>query len=509
MILSIDAGTQSVRAALVDEKGELHHLVKTTLPPYSSPKPGWAEIDPEAYFDALAGTVKKVMAAHGGAVDAVTLTTQRTTVVNVDREGKPLRPGILWLDQRRADASKVLPRVLNPALAAVGLKSFLEWVVQYSRSNWIREHEPEVWNKTHKFLFLSGYLGMRLTGELRDSAGSVVGPIPFDVKKLDWAGRLDPKWLLFPMEREKLPELVKPTELLGHVTQKAAEATGIPVGTPVIAAAADKACDILGAGCLTPERACVSFGTTATINTQNERYVELRPLHPPYPSAIPGQYYSEVPVLRGLWMVTWFKEEFGLQERLQASERNVAPEELLEKLLHDVPPGSLGLMCLPHWFAGPERASFTRGAVVGFGEVHTRAHLYRAILEGLVYALREGGEKTEKANRVPITSVRATGGGAKSDSILQITADVFDLPVERPHTHETSVVGAAMDASVGLRMFTDFASAARAMTRVDRVFEPIPANVEIYGDLYDRVYRRMYETLLPLYADLRDITGYP
>lgn len=509
MILSIDAGTQSVRAALVDLEGNLHHLVKTPLPAYSSPQPGWAEIDAEAYWRALCDTVRRTLADFHGEIEAVALTTQRTTVVNVDRDGDPLRPAILWLDARKADARKVLPRVAAPALAALGLRRFVEYVTQISRSNWLRQHQPDLWDRTHKFLFLSGFLGHRLTGEFRDSAASVVGPIAFDVKKLDWAGSWDPKWRLFPIERDKLPELVRPTEPLGRVTAKAAEQTGIPVGTPVIAAAADKACDVIGAGCLSPERACVSFGTTATINTQNDRYVELRPLYPPYPSAIPGQYYSEVTVLRGLWMVTWFKEEFGLHERQQAHERQVAPEELLEKLLEDVPPGSMGLMCLPDWTAGPDRAAWSRGAVIGFGDVHTRAHLYRAILEGIVYALREGKERTEKANRVPITSVRATGGGARSNAILQITADVFGLPVERPHTNETSVLGAAMDAAVGLGLHSNFATAARTMTRVARTFEPLRANVELYADLYSRVYRRMYDALLPLHAELRDITAYP
>lgn len=509
MILSIDAGTQSVRAALVDLEGNLHHLVKTPLPAYSSPRPGWAEIDADAHWHALADTVRRTLSEHRGAIDAVALTTQRTTVVNVDRDGNPLRPGILWLDSRKADARKVLPRVAAPALGALGLYRFVEYVTQISRSNWLRQHQPEVWRKTHKFLFLSGFLTHRLTGEFRDSAGSVVGPIAFDVKKLDWAGAWDPKWRLFPLEREKLPELVRPTELLGQITARAAELTGIPVGTKVFAAAADKACDVIGAGCLSPERACVSFGTTATINTQNDRYVELRPLYPPYPSAIPGQYYSEVTVLRGLWMVTWFKEEFGLNERQQAHAQQVAPEELLEKLLEDVPPGSLGLMCLPDWTAGPDRAAWSRGAVIGFGDVHGRPHLYRAILEGIVYALRDGKERTEKANRVPITSVRATGGGARSNAILQLTADIFGLPVERPHTNETSVLGAAMDAAVGLRLHSDFASAAGAMTHITRTFEPIPPNVELYGELYSRVWRRMYDALSPLHAELRDITAYP
>jgi len=509
LILAIDVGTQSVRAALVDLAGQVHHLAKTPVDPYFSTHPGWAEQDPETYWRVVGDACRQVLAATAERVVAVTLTTQRATVINVDRDGNPLRPAIVWLDQRKADARKTLPGLAIPPLRAVGMYSFVEYVTQYCRSNWIQQNQPEIWAKTHKFLFLSGFLTHRLTGEFRDSAGNVIGPIPFDVKKLGWAGKWDPKWRLFPIEREKLPELVAPTELLGTITAKASEHTGIPAGLPMFAASNDKACDVLGSGCLSPERACISFGTTATLNTQNPKYVELRPLLPPYPSAVPGQFYSEVSVLRGLWMVSWFKEEFGLQERLQAAEQKVAPEELLEKLLKDVPAGSMGLVCTPHWTPGPDLSSSTKGALIGFGDVHTRAHVYRAIIEGLVFALKEGKGRTEKANRVPITEVRATGGGSKSDSILQITADVFGLPVMRPHTNETSVLGAAMDAAVGAKLLPDFPTAVAAMTRVARTFEPIDENEDLYRDLYEKVYSRMYERLLPLYEDMRTITGYP
>jgi len=427
----------------------------------------------------------------------------------VDREGNPLRPAIVWLDARKADAKKILPAISVPFLKAVGLHQFIEYATQYCRSNWIQQNEPAIWEKTHKFLFLSGYLTHRITGEFRDSSGNIIGTIPFDVRKSGWAGNWDFKWRLFPIEKEKLPELVRPTELLGHVTKKAEEETGIPAGLPVMAASNDKACDVIGAGCLTPDRACISFGTTATINTQNKKYVELRPFLAPYPSAIPGQYYSEVTVVRGLWMVSWFKEEFGLQERLQAREEEAAPEELLEKLLKDVPAGSMGLICQPYWTPGPEHSSCAKGAVIGFGDLHNRAYLYRSIIEGLVFALKEGAELTEKKNRVPITEVRATGGGSKSDSIMQITADVFGLPVLRPHTNETSVLGAAIATAVGLKFFPGFDAAVGAMTRVREVFAPIKKNEEIYRELYRRVYLKMYRRLLPMFREIQSITGYP
>lgn len=512
LILSIDAGTQSIRAALVDLAGQIHSLVKIPIEPYFSDHPGWAEQQPEYYWQMLCETCRKLLEraddAKGGLV-AVTLTTQRGTYINVDRHGKSLRPAILWLDIRKASAKGILEPALIPFLKTAKLYDLVNYAVQYCRSNWIRQNQPGIWDKTHKFLGVSGYLTHRLTGEFRDSAGGIVGTMPFDVKTFNWAAKEEITWKLFPMEEEKLPELVMPGDLLGHITEKAAKETGIPRGLPLIAASNDKACEILGAGCLTPDTACVSFGTIATINSQIQDYVELRPLMAPYASAIPLQFYTEVGVTRGFWMVSWFKQEFGLQEQLQAKESGVQPEELFEDLIREVPPGSMGLVLQPNWTPGPEIATYAKGAVIGFGDIHKRPHLYRAIIEGILFALKEGAELTQEKNGVPMTRVMASGGGSQSKAVMQITADVFGLPAKRPHTHETSVVGAAIDAAVGLKFFPDFTQAVGAMTRVRDTFEPIKDNVEIYDKLYERVYLKMYRKLLPLFREIQRITGYP
>ena len=512
LILAIDAGTQSVRAALVDLSGEILHLVKTPIEPYFSERPGWAEQRPEYYWQMLCESCRTLLETAGRLTDrivAVTMATQRGTYINVDRAGQALRPAIVWLDQRKASTKGVIPALYVPVLKALRLYHLVEFATQYCRQNWIRQNQPVIWEKTNKFLCLSGYLTHRMTGEFRDSAGNIIGTMPFDVKTFGWARKRDMKWKLFFVEDEKLPELVNPGELLGHVTDEAAKDTGIPARLPLIAASNDKGCEVLGAGCLAPDTACISFGTIATINTQNKDYVELQRLMAPYPSAIPGQFYSEIGVTRGLWMVSWFKQEFGLQERLLARDRAVQPEELFDELVRGVPPGSMGLVLQPYWTPGPELASYAKGSIIGFGDIHTRAHLYRAIIEGLLFALKEGAQLTEKKNGVRMTRVMASGGGSQSNEIMQVTADVFGLPAQRPHTHETAVVGAAIDAAVGLKFFPDFDHAVRAMTRVRDMFEPIDGNVDIYRKLYEKVYLKMYKQLLPLFREIQRITGYP
>jgi sugar (pentulose or hexulose) kinase len=312
------------------------------------------------------------------------------------------------------------------------------------------------------------------------------------------------------MAASLLSDLVPPTGQLGEITREAAVATGIPAGLPLIAAAADKACEVIGAGCLEPHIGCLSYGTTATINATHRKYIEVIPLIPPYPAAVPGAYSLEIQIYRGFWMVSWFKQEFGEHEQRLAEEKGVEAETLLDELVQRVPPGSMGLILQPYWspglkVPGPE----AKGAVIGFGDVHTRAHFYRAILEGLAYALREGKERIEQRSHVPITELRVSGGGSQSDAAMQLTADIFRLPTARPHIYETSGLGAAIDAAVGLGLHPDFDTAVKAMTRLSRVFGPDPHNYKIYDGLYNRVYKQLYRRLKPLYEEIREITGYP
>jgi sugar (pentulose or hexulose) kinase len=428
----------------------------------------------------------------------------------VDREGRPLRPAIVWLDQRRTLGLKPVGGWWGLAFRLSGMSETVAYLQAEAEANWIRTHQPGIWQNTYKYLFLTGYLTYRLVGRFVDSVGCQVGYVPFDYKDLRWAAMSNWKWQAVPMDPGLLPDLAPPASPLGEISAEASAATGIPAGLPLIAAGADKACEVLGAGCLEPYRGCLSYGTTATINTTHQRYVEPIPLIPPFPSAVPGAYCLEFQIYRGFWMVSWFKQEFGHHEQRLAEERGVEPEALFDELVEQVPPGSMGLVLQPYWspgikIPGPE----AKGAIIGFGDVHTRAHVYRAILEGLAYALREGKERSERRSGVAMTELRVSGGGSQSDAAMQLTADIFGLPAARPHLYETSGLGAAIDAAVGLGLQPDFPTAVAAMTRVSRVFEPIPANRAIYDGLYHKVYRRMYRSLQPLYGQIRALTGYP
>ncbi len=510
-ILAIDNGTQSVRALVFDLEGNLIAKKRVPIQPYYSKKPGWAEQDPDVYWTAVCDACQGIWEMEGvekEAIAGVGLTTQRSTLINLDENNQPLRPAMVWLDQRRTEGLDPVGGLWGFLFKLAGMSATVAYLQAEAEANWIMTHQPEIWQKTQKFIFLSGYLTYKLIDRVVDSVGCQVGYIPFDYKNQAWAGPSDWRWDAIKVKREMLPDLVKPADLLGNITREASEATGIPEGLPLIATAADKATEVIGAGCLEPHIGCLSYGTTATINTTHRKYTEVIPLIPPYPSAIPGAYSLEVQIYRGFWMVSWFKDEFGQLEKREAEQKGIEAEVLFDKLLQEVPPGAEGLILQPYWspglkIPGPE----AKGAVIGFGDVHSRAHFYRAIIEGLTYALREGAERTEKRSRIPITSLRVAGGGSQSPGAMQITADVFGLPVSRPHVYEASGLGAAIDVAVGLGLHPDFTTAVDEMTHLGETFEPDLNRHKMYSELFERVYKKMYQRLKPLYNEIGEIIG--
>jgi sugar (pentulose or hexulose) kinase len=512
-VLAIDNGTQSIRALVFDLQGNVVAKSKVHLEAYYSTQPGWAEQDADYYWRSLGEACQQLWAqgvVTPEQIAGVSLTTQRYTMINLGADKKPLRPAIVWMDQRRAAIERPLGGPLGLAIKALGLSNLIAELRSKARDNWVSQYQPDIWAKTKHYVSLSAYLTYKLTGELKDSTGSTMGYLPYDYRRQQWAKKSDLKWKLLAATRDMMPELVQPGEVLGSLSAEAAALTGLPQGLTMIAAASDKACEVLGAGGIDAHIGCLSYGTTATINTATKKYVETIPFIPPYTGAMPKVYNTEMMVYRGFWMVSWFKNEFAQAEQRKAKELGVEPEMLFDELLNQVPAGSMGLMMQPYWSPGVRQPGPEgKGAIIGFGDVHKRAHIYRAILEGLAYELRAGKEQIEKRSGTRITRLRVSGGGSQSDAAMQLTADIFGMPAERPHTFEASGLGAAINCCVGLGMYPDYDVAIENMTRLGDVFEPQQTTVQLYDRLYKEVYRKMYKRMKPLYRSIREITGYP
>ncbi|MBF0468362.1 MAG: FGGY-family carbohydrate kinase [Desulfamplus sp.] len=510
-VLSIDCGTQSMRLLLFSATGELIDKEQVAYEPYTSPRPGWAEQDPELFWSSLCKaslTLKERQPDLYGSIKGVGVTTQRDSMVNIDATGKTLRPVITWLDQRKARYLYKPGPFMKTAFLLVGMNEAINRIQSEAKCNWIRQNQPDIWNRTHKYLQVSGFLNYRLTGEFTDSAASQIGHVPFDYKTMKWAGKGSLNMKICQVEHEKLPELVSPGDIIGTVSREAAEATGINAGIPVVACGSDKGCETIGMGVLDPSMASLSFGTTATVQTTTKRYCEPLRFMPAYPAPIPGHYNPEVEIFRGFWMITWFKNEFAHKEIASAAKRGVSPEVVMNEMLSMSPPGAMGLVVQPYWGPGLKNPS-AKGAMVGFGAVHKKAHVYRSVVEGLCYALLDGLKKIEKVCGKKVTSLAVSGGASQSDEICQISADIFNRPIVRGKTFETSGLGAAIVTAKGAGIHETFESAIKTMVSYDKRYNPNPVNASLYHQLFSRVYTKLYPSLEKIYEEIRDITGYP
>ena len=253
-VLAVDCGTQSLKALVFDTSGQLLAKAQVAFEPYFSTRPGWAEQDPQVFWEALCRACHMLWQEKGVAkkdIVAMSLTTQRSTVINVDQEGSPLRPAIVWMDQRKTHGLPPVGGLWGIGFKIIGQSETVDYLRAEAEANWIATYQADIWDQTHKFLLLSGYLTYRLTGEFVDSVAAQVGYLPFDFRRHRWAANWNWKWRILPLRRSMLPDLQPPGNLLGHISGSAADQTGLPPGLPLIAAAADKACEVIS---ITPSR---------------------------------------------------------------------------------------------------------------------------------------------------------------------------------------------------------------------------------------------------------------
>ncbi len=502
LVLTFDVGTQSLRAMLVNTKGDIVEVVGHKYEkPYFSKQPDWAEQKAEYYFEVLCECSLKLKEKSGKLWDdiiAVTVTTVRDTCVCVDNEGTPLRDIIVWLDKREAKAEEKLPFYLNLLYLVIGMKDTIDMQRKVSVCNWIIENEPEVWQKTYKYLMLSGYLNFLLTGNMVDSSAGIIGHIPFDSKVRGWMKKGNIKRVIYDVEEEKLCDVIEPGDIVGTITEKASQLTGIKEGLELIATGADKGCETLGVSCISEDSASVSFGTTATLECMTKKYVEPIRFVPAFPAVMKGYYNPEVMVYRGYWLITWFKREFAKHEVEQAEQLGISAEQLLNERLREIPAGCDGLVMEPYFSPGVTMPK-AKGAVIGFSDVHTRIHLYRSIIEGINFALIEGMQAIEKRGNIKVKKLFVSGGGSQSSEICQITANMFNLPVYRIQTNEASGLGSSIVAFVSKGYFDSYEQAVKSMVHVRDEFLPDQNEAQKYNKILNKVFKKIYKKLLPLY----------
>lgn len=512
LVLTFDIGTQSMRALLVNSRGEIEGNASYTYPePYlPSEVFGQAEQIPDFYYEGICSTALKLKNSEKGKelfkrIQGVTIACIRDSVLLVDKNNKPLRNLILWLDERRASSVPNPPLWQKAAFKIVGMTETVKMLYQNSFYNWIREHEDKLWKKTSKFIFLSGYMTYKLTGEMKDSVANQVGHVPFDNKKRKWMDKGLSRCVA-DIPKENLIDLVESAQIIGRINKETADKSGIPEGTPLFASGTDKASEALGLSVIGDGKAAISLGSAATIQFCSPKYFEPEPFLPSYPSIIPGYYNSEYQIYRGYWTLTWFKNEFCQAEAKTAEENGCAAEAILDEYLEEVPPGCNGLVITPHLSPGAGNP-FAKGVIEGLSDKHTKKHMYRAIIEGIDFELLMAMKRMERRSGLHVDELYVGGGGSKSDIVVQIAADIFGKPVKRIQTHEATAIGSAMSGFVGLGVFPDYQSASASMSHEGKVFKPNMKRHKVYMDIFDNVYCHIEKVNTGLFKKLKRLAG--
>lgn len=507
-VLAIDYGTQSVRISVIDKKGKFHAFEQEKYTsPYFSIKPGYAEQDPYFYYKCLCAASKRLIEKNKELVDkcmSISSTCFRDSVVFLDNNMKPTRNCIIWLDQRQANLDRKIPWIYNVAFFIAGMKNAIKLNRKRTPALWVQENEPEIWAKTRYYVPLNLFLNYLLIGELADSASNMIGHFPINFKTGKNYSNKAMKGCIFGVDKSMLPRSREVGEVIGYITEDCHKETGLPIGLKYITTGYDKSCEALGCGATKDTTAHISYGTASSIAVVRKKYFEPEPFLPSYKTCYKGFYSGEVQVYRGYWMLKWFTEQFAEKQEIEAHIENMAVEEVLNQKILDIEPGCNGLVLQPYWGPGLRRP-LAKGCVIGFYDVHSKFHMYKAIIEGIGFALREGLEGIEHRIHKKINKITVSGGGSKSDAICQITADIFGVDVYKNFTYECSSLGVAMSQFISLNEFNDIDECVENMVKYIKVFHPNKENHRKYNVIYKKVYKKMYPKLNSIYKNIHEI----
>ena len=496
-VIGIDVGTYSAKGVLVDARGTIHaeHTVEYEL---SMPRPGWAEHDADDVWWSSLTTITQALIDKGGVpaerIAAIGASAIGITMLPLDRNGRPLRPSILYgIDTR-------CWREIEEIEDALGTEAVLERSGKLSTQSlgpkllWFKKHEPELFARTRSVLTAHAYLNFRLTGELSVDRYSARGYAPFfDRKRGAWSDWADD--VIAP--HTLLPRIYDSTDVIGQVTAQAAAETGLATGTPVIAGTIDAAAEALSAAVIDEGDTMLMYGSTLFVIQVRDTPLQ----HPTIWSSTylrPGSYTMAAGLATSASLTRWFRDEFAQPERTDAREGGPDAYAALSDLAATSPVGARGLVTLPY-FSG-ERTPFAdpmaRGVIAGLSLSHTRADVYRSLLEGVAYALRHNLDVMAEAGGAARRLV-GVGGGTKSDVWMQIFCDVLGVPQEIPATTVGASYGDAFMAALAMGLVDDWRDI-KDWVRIARIVEPNPEHAERYAALY-AIYRELY----PATADLQ------
>ena len=484
--LGIDTSTTSSKALIIDEVG---NVIAVTSNPHTlqTPRPLWSEQDPREWWEAVSASIRSVLekAGLGGErIEVVGLTGQMHGLVLLDEAGNVLRPAILWNDQRTQHQCDEIHQI-------IGKEKFIQVTGNVALTGftapkilWVKENEPDVFAKAKHVLLPKDYIRYKLTGEYAMDKADGAGTVLFDLKVRNWSHEvlnalgIDSSWM---------PKTFEGPEFTGHVTAEAASLTGLKVGTPVAAGGGDQAAQAVGVGAVEPGIVGLTVGTSGVVfATTPSALIEPEGRLHAFCHAVPGMWHFMGVMLSAAGSLQWYRD-------------TLAPTMTFDELLKEaesVPAGSEGLQFLPYLTGErtPHPDPLARGAFIGLTLRHSRAHMTRAVLEGVSFGLKDSFKLIQNAGLGEITQVRASGGGTKGVLWRQILASILEAELVTVNTTEGAAYGAALLAGVGAGAWTDVPSACKASVKITGSTLPDPWQADDYHRSY-ALYHELYPAL--------------
>jgi xylulokinase len=493
--IGIDSSTTATKALLMDDTGKVVSVASSTYD-YETPQPLWSEQHPDLWWVATVASIKQVIAQSGvdsAEIKAIGLTGQMHGLVLLDENDKVLRPALLWNDQRTgAECDEIRAIVGKERLIQITGNDALTGFTA-PKIVWVKNNEPEIYAQIRHILLPKDFVRLKLTGEYAMDKAGGAGTQLFDISLRDWSPTIvealgiDPAWL---------PPTFEGTEVTGVISAEAAALTGLQPGTPVVGGGGDQAAAAVGTGAVSAGIVSLSLGTSGVVfaTTDTPSVEPAGRLHA-FCHAVPGKWHFMGVMLSAAGSLRWFRD-------------TLAPGVEFADLVAEVeaiPAGSEGLLFLPYLTGErtPHPDPLARGAFVGLTVRHTRAHMTRAVLEGVAFGLRDSFELMKASGLEGVGQVRITGGGARSPLWRQILADVLGAEIVTVNSEEGAAYGAALLAATGAGVWASVAEACEATIRVTGVTEVDGEMIGRYTSIYKQ-YCALYPALSNVFHNLSD-----
>lgn len=503
-LIGIDLGTSGTKTVLFDRLGQVI-AAKTVEYPMYQEKNGWAEQDPADWWNASVSTLKSVISESGvdpADIKGLGISGQMHGLVMLDEEGKILRRSIIWCDQRtgeecrelteRVGKERLIEITANPAMTGFTASKIL----------WVRNHEPEIFQRCAHILLPKDYVRYMLTGVFATEVSDASGMQLLDVPNRCWSREVLQKLDIDPA---LLGKVYESPEITGAVTEQAAQLTGLKAGTPVVGGAGDNAAAAVGTGVVRDGRAFTTIGTSGVVFAHTDRLtIDPQGRVHTFCCAVPGAWHV-MGVTQGAGLsLKWFRDNFCGAEKETAAGMGVDPYVLMDREAERSPIGCQRLLYLPYLMGErtPHLDPDCRGVFFGLSAIHTKRDMLRAVMEGVTFSQRDSLEIL-RGMGTDISEMLACGGGGSSPLWRQMLADVYDCPVRTVRSKEGPALGAAILAGVGAELYPSVQDACDAMIHLNPPQEPIPENVPQYEAFY-RVYTSLYPAFKESYQLLKN-----